>query len=1162
MNNGFDAEKDLSQVNPQTSESELTPRQAEIYRNLKDIGPEIAAFYLDGIKILQNKELETAATLLAHVAREIDGGLRDVLTERRKEEFEFVIRMPDDETLTCEKKGEGTIKFDINTPGTVKLTYKKIARHKPSILQSLDIDEPSPIAERWIEVTENFSKFAHRHGAWKAPRSREEFEHLWYDFEEVLADLVGSYLNLLKRVDRILAYKAPPKNIIATLPNLLESDARRAYFFRELKHPAWLKPLKDAGWFDPEKNPLPYEDPDSPGYYRIPIWYALAFVEKIAYHPERDVDLLVKIVNTIVNCTDDTGKSSENDRTNRRLIKIIGTFPINRIEHKHITFMSTALKSNGEWVSSTICEAIFPKLLNQGARELTFALLEVMLDAKVVRHEITANTKQSSPFIFHKIIPDMREYTLGETLIEHEQAISKLCGLEAAQIAVARIRTLVDAGTASFDAIERIEIENFYNLEQSYAELLVSFTCRLFHLAPPNSIEETVKSLLEERVAAESDYQDVEHSPTIFARIALNVITHHYNDLKKLFWEREGNPLEEYKWKPELYQLIQTHSLNFDENEIEQILNWIESCQYIVAFAKDDETRTKVVAYQKQQWLSALLETGNEKVITAYRKYERINPAEIEQPGYFTQIPSGAISREAAESLITYLENNDGIASPSGKISRITVTELSEMSNTEIAQYLNDFPEAGGWEDSTEQGLPEKLGEYVKTNPQQFTDALQPFQGVRNRYQHSILSGLLDAWRDKREFDWEALLEFIHQILSSERFWTERSEEPFNYRNWIISTIADLVSEGTTDDKHAFDAQLLPLAEKILMILVEKAEPSMSTLTDLRFGILNSVRGSVFSAMVYYALRYARINNPKQEIRWPQAIREDFTKRMDRNVETSFEFSFTLGNYLPNLLYLDKEWVVDNIDRIFSKQDESHWEVTFSGYLFGPRISDYLYSLLKKRGDYQKALNTDFEDQEVLGKLIRHACTGWIEDFETLNDETSLIYQLVNSNNPTLLSEMVHFFWRQRDNTPDKVKSKVRPAWRALIEVLAQNSSEAEYQEILGSLSGWLGLIDKIDAETLEWLKLSAKYVGRRFNSAFFVEALREHATQTPQEVGVIYLEMLNNEVYPDYPPTNIQETICVLYNQGYKEDADEICNLYAAAGFDFLRSLYEEHQN
>ena len=1109
MNNGFDAEKDLSQVNPQTSESELTPRQLEIYRNLKDIGPEIAAFYLDGIKILQNKELETAANLLAHVAREIDGGLRNILAERRKEELEFTIRTPDDETLTYEKEEEGTIKFDINTPGAVKLTYKKIAKHKPSILQSLGIDEPSPIAERWIEVTGKFSKFVHRHGAWKSPRSREEFEYLWYDFEEVLADLVGSYLNLLNRLDRILAYKAPTPDIIATLPNLLESDARRAYFFRELKYPTWLKPLKDTGWFNPEKNPLPYEVPDSPGYYRTPVWHALEYVEKIANHPERPVDILVDIVDAIVDYTNDTGERLENDSTNRRLIKIIGTFPINRIERKHITFMSTALKYG--WVSREIGETILPKLLSEGKKGLTLDLLKVTFDAKVINHRIR---------------PLMEEYWLKEAIKKEEQAIAELCGIETIQIARKQIQTLVNKGIHSFDLIERIEVEPSYGRQQRYAELLVSFTCRLFHLASPDSIAETVKSLLKEGSAVERNYQDAKGSSAIFGRIALNTITHHYDHLKRLFWEWEGNPLEEHELKPQLYQLIETHCLNFDESEIEQVLHWIESDQYYKVVEE------QVAAVYKREWLTALMETRNEKIIAAYQKYEQINPVKIESPGLSHAIKIG------------YEEVNV-----------MTVAKLSEMSNAEIAQH--DFQEeywARRWV--------EALQECVKAHPQRFTEDLQPFQGVRNRYQFSILSGLLKAWRDKRGFDWEALFEFIHQILSSEQFWTDPSEESFNYRDWIVSTTADLITEGTSDDKHAFDVHLLPLAEKILMVLVEKTEPSISTLENLSLEVLDSVRGKVFSAMLHYALRYARINNPKQEIRWPRAIKEDFTKRLDSSIEPSLEFSFMLGHYLPNLLYLDKEWVVYNIDRIFPRQDASHWEAAFSGYLFLPHTSEDLYSLLKKRGDYQKALNTDFTDQRVLSKLIEHICWDWIEDRETLNDKTSLIYQLINSGNPKLLSGMVDFVPRRQYDTPDKVKSKVRPAWRALIEVLSPNSSKAEYQEILSSLSGWLELIDKIDEETVEWLKLSAKYIERGFDSASFVEALREHVTQTPKEVGEIYLEMLNNKVYPDYPPTDIQEIVRILYNQGYKKEADEICNLYSEAKLNFLRPLYKEYQN
>ena len=81
VNDGFD-EQDLSQEPGDTPslDVKLTAQQVEIHRNLASIGPEIAAYYLDGIRILQNKDLETAASLLAHVAREIDGGLRDILS--------------------------------------------------------------------------------------------------------------------------------------------------------------------------------------------------------------------------------------------------------------------------------------------------------------------------------------------------------------------------------------------------------------------------------------------------------------------------------------------------------------------------------------------------------------------------------------------------------------------------------------------------------------------------------------------------------------------------------------------------------------------------------------------------------------------------------------------------------------------------------------------------------------------------------------------------------------------------------------------------------------------------------------------------------------------------------------------------------------------------
>ncbi len=554
MNDGFDDEQDVSQpLHEITSRiPELDARQRAIYQGLKDIGEEIAAYYVDGIRILQSENLGTAASLLAHVAREIDGGLRDILAENIEEVLEFKIHTPDDETLEFKKKREDTFDFSINTPGTVELTYKNIPRHKVSILQSLGIDNPSPLAERWIDVTRNFAKFAHRHGAWRAPRKIEDFEGLWFDFERVLDSLVGSYLNLLSRLDRICAAEPTPERI-GVLRNLLRSEAMGSYFFRKLDSPIWLESLKEDGWFDPDQNPTLQENPDHPGSFYYPIWHALEYVAKVSNYPENPIGTLANIVNAIINYTNNNGERIENDQTDLQIIKIIGALPIDRLELQHVAFMGVALKSKWKYglVDQEISQTILPKLLNSGERELILTLLTIMLEVESIEPNLRTV---------------MNDYWLEIALKAQAQAIANLCGIEATQIALENIRTIVVANRFVLDFIERVESDLSRLSHPNYAELIVSFTSALFRFAEPHSIEQTVQVLLQDPYA-------------IIRRIAVKAIADHYSNLKYLFWEWEGNPLDEIELKPEIYQLIQTNSSTFDEDEMERMLQWIESTE-------------------------------------------------------------------------------------------------------------------------------------------------------------------------------------------------------------------------------------------------------------------------------------------------------------------------------------------------------------------------------------------------------------------------------------------------------------------------------------------------------------------------------------------------------------------------------------------------------
>ena len=119
-----------------------------------------------------------------------------------------------------------------------------------------------------------------------------------------------------------------------------------------------------------------------------------------------------------------------------------------------------------------------------------------------------------------------------------------------------------------------------------------------------------------------------------------------------------------------------------------------------------------------------------------------------------------------------------------------------------------------------------------------------------------------------------------------------------------------------------------------------------------------------------------------------------------------------------------------------------------------------------------------------------------------------------------------------------------------MFEVLSQNRDVEAYQEVLGALSAWLGLIDTIDAEVLGWIKGSIEHIdkvpGYGMVLSRFIKALRKHAPQTPLAVGKIYLEIPQRVIRNlQAEKGDIIETIRILYNEGQEEDANKICNCF-----------------
>ena len=90
------------------------------------------------------------------------------------------------------------------------------------------------------------------------------------------------------------------------------------------------------------------------------------------------------------------------------------------------------------------------------------------------------------------------------------------------------------------------------------------------------------------------------------------------------------------------------------------------------------------------------------------------------------------------------------------------------------------------------------------------------------------------------------------------------------------------------------------------------------------------------------------------------------------------------------------------------------WQATVIGYLSSPQVYDSLYELLRKHGDYQKALYTNFENRDTRKRLVKHFCVGYLWRKENLKDEDSLFRQCIDIWKSDDILKMIPFFWAQK----------------------------------------------------------------------------------------------------------------------------------------------------
>lgn len=259
------------------------------------------------------------------------------------------------------------------------------------------------------------------------------------------------FYDIVFKIDELIKDYSPAN--LEKIESYFKYEGITKHFLRELAKSSnplpWLKPLKEKGYFNPQNNPSPQEVPDQPGYYTIPYWNVLVFLENVANknmkeHDEEITNTLIEVAISIINYRDENGERIDNYQTDWVILKIICTFPAEQIEKEHIEFIRSALKSKRDntLIASEIGETVIPKFINDRAKSLLLELHDVILDYKRV--------KGVSEDEYESI---MGEHWLSDALKKHKPEVAKLCGIEAAESALKKIKAIIQEDKSQFDNV-------------------------------------------------------------------------------------------------------------------------------------------------------------------------------------------------------------------------------------------------------------------------------------------------------------------------------------------------------------------------------------------------------------------------------------------------------------------------------------------------------------------------------------------------------------------------------------------------------------------------------------------------------------------------------------------------------------------------------------
>lgn len=906
-------------------------------------------------------------------------------------------------------------------------------------------------------------------------------------------------------------------------------------FFKRINSTDFFIPLEQEGYFDYKNNLKPIKSEKQDSSFSIPYWPAWTYLEKVSKNclKSKEKEPAEKLMTIIreVTCPDgDSGQKADNWRTWQSFVKILSNLPLKIISIKDCELIAEWLDSKFDtsMVVLEIGKTLLPKFLKFANTKSDFKkiirIIEIVLNSIKIerRHSTLAHSLQEM-------------FRINSTLIGEK------CGKGVLKILKNKIEKIVTEKDDAYCYVWRPAIEDSeQNMSsEEYRYILISGFRNIFlSFASINNASKEIRLFFQ--------------SPRcIIRRVSLYILDRLFgkydyrNTAEKILTENIERIFLESNYHHELYLLIGNNFASFS-SQLQTLL--IEAICDLSEDWKEDSEKERLNMMLRRRWLSAIKTSGYSLSKELEERYFKDGEYKPEHPEFLSYIgpvswggeslfsPNELLAQGSIENIISFLKSFEG------------KNRFGEIAIREAGQSFKDA---------------------IKLKQSFFEGNLLELKKTKYEYWYYVVQAFEELVQDKKEINWDNVLGFCENIVNDDILWDGKEEESqFLFqpkKTWIPKSISALMKKGLKSDDIYLSEDNYKTIDKIIRVLLAKQKSTASEKDDEALTTaINSPKGHVLECFFCFVLRryrdFEKLEDKgiKEKIVLWKRMEPLLNKEIERTKEGNYEFSSLAGSYLPNLHYLNQDWVALNINKIFP-DEEKHWRCAMQGYSYVNTVYTVIYNLLRNNGHLKRALDTRFSNEQTRRRIVENVAISYLRGQEIIDGKDSLFKHILEKWIQGDIETVIGLFWSHRDAELDcEQKERIYAFWRYCFNRI--KGKEDANKDILSDLNLLSVFFNEINDDRKKWLMQSILYVEERYHNPFLMEYFNKIADKSPKDIGEIFLSMLDKTM-PLYEENNIRSIVEKIYRAGHKNDiANPICDKYARAGVEYLTEIYKKY--